>query len=120
MNGKYEEAIEQFSNYAKLDPFNKQTAFDEIKACQLAMKWEKEKNAIEIINLKEVNSPADDFAPVFDHDRNIIFTSDRVDATGNETYGWTGEKFMRSFISPSAIPVATTMVWPHLRRLIQG
>ena len=43
-NGKYLQAVDQFSNYAKLEPFSKQRAFDEIKSCQLAIKWEKERN----------------------------------------------------------------------------
>lgn len=98
-NGKYLQAVDQFGNYAKLEPFSKQKAFDEIKSCQQAIKWEKERNGFDVVNLKEANSSADEFAPVFDKDKNIIFTSDRVDATGNDTYGWTGEKYMDLYLT---------------------
>ncbi|MDX2001926.1 MAG: OmpA family protein [Chitinophagales bacterium] len=119
-NEKYQRAIEQFTNYAKLDPFNKQRALDEIKSCQLALKWQKEKDNIELVNLKAINSNANDYGPVFDQSRNIIFTSDRVESTGNDTYGWTGEKYMDLFLAKRETDGAYTSLVPFSTAINSG
>lgn len=97
-NEKYKQAIEQFTNYARLEPFNKEKAFDQIKACNLAMRWEKERTNLDLQNLS-INTNASEYGPVVTPTGDLVFTSDRVDATGNDTYGWTGEKFSDLYLS---------------------
>src|SRR5690606_19161325 len=97
-NEKYDAAINEFKQYANEDPINKIKAFDMVKACQNAQRLTQQKSNVEITSL-EFNSSANEYAPVFYEGKDLVFTSDRVDAQGNETYGWTGEKFSDIFIS---------------------
>lgn len=97
-NEKYDAAITEFKKYANEDPINKMMAFDKVKACENAKKSLTQKTNIELQNLA-FNSNANEYAPVFYENKNIIFSSDRTDALGTETYGWTGEKYSDLFIS---------------------
>ncbi len=97
-NEKYKQAIEQFTNYARLEPFNKEKAFDQIKACNLAIRWEKERTNLDLQNLS-INTNASEYGPVITATGDLVFTSDRIDATGNDTYGWTGEKYSDLYLS---------------------
>lgn len=98
-NEKYKQAIEQFTNYARLEPFSKEKAFDQIKACNLAMRWEKERTNLDLKNLTNINTSASEYAPVVLPNGDLVFTSDRLDATGSDTYGWTGEKFSDLYLT---------------------
>lgn len=98
-NEKYKQAIDQFSNYAKLEPFKKEQAFEQIRQATQAIKWQKERGSYRIVNLKQVNTPASDYAPWLDESGNMVFTSDRFDATGSDTYGWTGEKYSDLYLT---------------------
>ncbi len=97
-NEKYKQAIEQFTNYARLEPFNKEKAFDQIKACNLAIRWEKERTNLDLQNMP-LNTSASEYAPVVTPNGDLVFTSDRIDATGNDTYGWTGEKYSDMYLT---------------------
>ncbi len=98
-NQKYKQAIDQFTNYARLEPFNKEKALDQIKACNLAIRWEKERTNLDLQNLTAINTSASEYAPVILPNGDMVFSSDRVDATGSDTYGWTGEKFSDLYLS---------------------
>ncbi len=98
-NGKYDNAIQQFKEYARDEPFKKQLAFDLIKGTQLAQKWAREPDGFSVENMETVNSEASEYAPVFYQNKDIIFTSDRLDAVGEDTYDWTGERFSDLFIT---------------------
>lgn len=98
-NQKYKQAIEQFTNYARLEPFNKEKAFDQIKACNLAIRWEKERTNLDLQNLQAINTAASEYAPVILPNGDMVFSSDRIDATGNDTYGWTGEKYSDLYLT---------------------
>lgn len=97
-NEKYDAAITEFKKYANEDPANKLIAFEKVKACENAKRQLSQKTNIELLNL-ELNSNANEYAPVFFENKNLIFSSDRTDALGTETYGWTGEKYSDLFIS---------------------
>ncbi len=97
-NEKYNQAITQFNEYSRDDPFNKQKALDLIKACREAMKWQSLRNTMSLTNLS-INTTANEYGPVIYKDRDLVFTSDRLDATGSDTYHWTGEKYSDIFIS---------------------
>ncbi len=97
-NGKYDEAIEQFKSYIEEVPFN-EDAKKQLKATQQALDWQQHPAPYEVTNLESINSPAFDYAPVIYADNSLVFTSDRTDASGSETYGWTGEKFSDLFVA---------------------
>lgn len=97
-NEKYDMAITEFKKYANEDPVNKMRAFDLVRACEDAKKAQSQKHNIVIENL-EFNTSANEYAPVFFENKSLVFSSDRTDALGTETYGWTGEKFSDLFIS---------------------
>ncbi|GIV35075.1 MAG: cell envelope biogenesis protein OmpA [Chitinophagales bacterium] len=97
-NEKYNQAITVFSEYARDDPFNKQKANELIRACREAAKWITAKHNMTITSLG-INTPANEFAPVFYRNKDLLFTSDRYDASGSDIYGWTGEKYTDIFIA---------------------
>lgn len=97
-NEKYDMAITEFKKYANEDPINKMKAFDLVRACEDAKKTQMQKHNFLIENL-EFNSSANEYAPVFFENKALVFSSDRTDALGTETYGWTGEEFSDLFIS---------------------
>lgn len=98
-NEKYSQAMTQFYEYSRDDPFNKQKAAELIKACKEASKWQSARSNMMIANLNSVNTPANEYAPVFYKNKDLVFTSDKYDAAGGDTYYWTNEKFSDIFIS---------------------
>ncbi len=98
MSEDYEKAIEAFEKYLEYKPEN-QLALSGIESCKLADEWEKEPATITVENVKRINSSANDFAPTYvdKYYSSVIFTSNREDATGDETDLWTGKKFSDIF-----------------------
>lgn len=96
---KYQQAIDQFTKYAREEPFKRDVALEQIKQCYQVMKWQKEKSQYDIVNLTNINTQASEYGPVILPDGNMVFTSDRFDATGDDTYGWTGDKFSDLYLS---------------------
>jgi peptidoglycan-associated lipoprotein len=45
------------------------------------------------------NSPVSDYSPVLYENEFMVFTSERTESTGKETYNWTGQKFSDIFIT---------------------
>ena len=79
INGKYEEAIEQYNAYAEKvpdDPRGKRGA----ETAALMPEWIENPSKYEITNVKKINSRESDFAPAFTSDNynEIVFTSNRV------------------------------------------
>jgi len=97
-NEKYEEAVKAFNAYLKESPFDDE-AKSEVEECELAAQWKKTESKTKVTDLTEINSDAFDYSPVIYVKNGLVFTSDRSDATGSETYGWTGEKFSDLYIS---------------------
>ncbi|GDX51968.1 cell envelope biogenesis protein OmpA [Bacteroidota bacterium] len=97
-NGKYQDAIEQFNEYMQQNPFN-DDAKKQLKSTQQALDWQKNPSPSAVKNVEPLNSAAFDYGTVLYKDGAIIFTSDRTDAAGTQTYGWTGEKFSDLFYS---------------------
>ncbi len=100
INGKYEEAIEQYNAYAiKVpdDPRGKLGA----ETAALIQEWVENPSKYEITNIKKINSRESDFAPAFTSDNynEIAFTSNREGATGKETDNWTGLSFTDIFVA---------------------
>ncbi|MCB0543152.1 MAG: OmpA family protein [Saprospiraceae bacterium] len=71
----------------------------EITACNVAEGWLKEAtdNGWKVESAA-FNSPQNDFSPVFYRDGRLVFSSDRAMSNSEESYKWTGNKFMDLFI----------------------
>lgn len=63
----------------------------EAENCNLSAEWIKQipENDYTVEQLS-INSPAADYAPFLAEENELVFTSDRVDSEGKETYKWTG------------------------------
>lgn len=99
-NGKYQQAIEEFRNYKQIAPADARVD-QEIRACELALEWERNPEAYNVEELKELNSRDADFSPAYGRDdfAVVYFTSSRDDAAGNKTHGATGQGFTDIFES---------------------
>lgn len=99
-NGKYQQAIEEFRNYKQVAPSDAK-ADQEIRACELALEWQRNPESYIVEELKELNSKESDFSPAYGRDDFgvVYFTSSRDDAAGNKTHGATGQGFTDIFES---------------------
>lgn len=91
-NGKYNQAMAIFKEYALGNPNDRARATRQIQSCRKAIEWQEVNSDIKVVNLKSINSNASDFSPVFYTDNQMVITSSRKEATGDDLYGWTGEK----------------------------
>jgi len=94
INGKYDEAIEQYNAYSERapdDPRGKEGA----ETAALIPEWIENPSKYEISDIKKINSRESDFAPFFTNDNynEIVFTSAREGSTGKETDKWTDQNF---------------------------
>lgn len=71
----------------------------DISNCEMAAQWKKEEYKDFKVELLPVNSPYADYSPVLLNKNNLIFTSDRPTATGEQIYLWTGGGFSDLFIA---------------------
>lgn len=97
-NGKYDEAIVQYTNFEKAAP-NDPRGPSGISSCEQAQKWKDHPTRYRIENVSAINTKYSDFGAVFsnkDH-RHIIFTSARQESIGKNEDGGTGEKFQDLF-----------------------
>lgn len=71
----------------------------EISACKIAAQWKEDaKKSNYIVQNMEWNSSKSDYAPTLFENQQIVFTSDRNAATGEETYNWTNNSFSDLFV----------------------
>ncbi len=99
-NGKYQPAIDELKKYKQIAPADAK-ADQEIRACELALEWQRNPEAYRVEELKDLNSRESDFSPAYGRsDYGLIyFTSSRDDAAGNKTHGATGQGFTDIFES---------------------
>ncbi len=99
-SGKYQQAIEEFRKYKQVAPSDSR-ADQQIRACELALEWERNPEAYRVEELKDLNSRYSDFSPAYGRDDFgvIFFTSSRDDAAGSKTHGATGQSFTDIFES---------------------
>lgn len=72
----------------------------EITACKIALDWQKEGSMTGYeIEQSSFNSTSAEYAPTPYKDNQIVFTSDRSAAKGDDIYNWTGGKFSDLFIA---------------------
>ena len=97
---KYEEAIEAYRIYLDSVPGSKQ-ALNGLEAIRKTQEWVANPTRHIINPIKELNSNASDFSPVFvaGRDNEIIFTSSRKAATGKKESMITGQNYTDLFRS---------------------
>ena len=71
----------------------------EIQACELAVGWNGEdKSSREyLVSPASFNSANSEYGPAIYPDQQLLFTSDRSESIGEETYNWTGNSFSDIF-----------------------
>jgi outer membrane protein OmpA-like peptidoglycan-associated protein len=95
---RYGEAKEVFKNLG-IEIGSPYEFRKEVTACTIAEDWQKQSPTSGwTVELAPFNSPQNDFAPTFYADGRLVFTSDRALGKGDDTYQWTGQKFMDLFI----------------------
>ena len=98
MNGKYDEAIVQYTNYKKAMPSDPRGDLG-IASSEQAQKWTDKPTRYKLENVSSINTKYSDFGVWFSHKdhRHIIFSSARQESIGKNNDGWTGEKFQDLF-----------------------
>ena len=98
--GKYQQAIDELKKYKQVAPSDAR-ADQEIRACELALEWQRNPEAYRVEEMKDLNSRGSDFSPVYGrNDFGVVyFTSSRDDAAGNKTHGATGQGYTDIFES---------------------
>jgi len=98
MNGKYDEAIVQYTNYKQAMPDDPRGELG-IQSCEQAQKWRDKPTRFKLENVSAINTKYSDFGATYSHKdrRHIIFSSARQESIGKNNDGWTGEKFQDLF-----------------------
>jgi outer membrane protein OmpA-like peptidoglycan-associated protein len=86
----------------------------EINACQNAQDWLKNPDRSFRIRPAEFNSARSDYAPALLGNQQLVFTSDRSTATGDDTYYWTGRDFSDLFVVDLKSEVISPLEEPAL------
>ena len=94
---RYKEAIDAFKDLG-LEIGSPYEYRREISACEVAMGWREIENPEYVVQLLDFNSGFSDYSPSLYKDNQLVFTSDRKNSTGDETYNWTGNAFSDLFV----------------------
>ncbi|MFK8008323.1 MAG: OmpA family protein [Saprospiraceae bacterium] len=98
-NEQYEDAMGSFKELG-LEIGSPYEYRKEITACKIALDWQKQGGMTGYeIEQTSFNSTSSEYAPTPYLDNQIVFTSDRSDAKGDDIYNWTGGKFSDLFIA---------------------
>jgi peptidoglycan-associated lipoprotein len=95
----YHQCVDDLKEFIKNNPSEKLKAAYEIQQCSDAEQWLISKSMYNLKKVDSINTFRNEYAPVAYEKNKLVFTSDRVAATGEEKYGWTGEKYSDLFIS---------------------
>ncbi len=100
VNENYEEAAEQFNKYQDLVPDDSRGGIG-LESCEAAIVWMNNPTGYIVENMRYFNSRQRDFSPAYVNEgfTEVLFTSTREDATGNDTHGATGQNFADIFLS---------------------
>lgn len=98
MNGKYEDAIEIYEEYLKINP-NDHRAINGLKSCKLVPQWINRPTRHRVTNMSRLNSAHLDFSPTWaSRDfRVIYFTTSREGTLGDRNNYRSGQKFTDIF-----------------------
>ena len=94
----YLTAIEAYRNLGA-SAARSQEVNREIQICEWALESKNKKSDYKISPLV-INTMYSEYAPVLYEDNFLIFTSERPESTGKNSYLWTGQKFSDLFIMP--------------------
>lgn len=95
--GEYTEAMKAFKDLG-IEIGSPYEYRREIAACKIAIGWKEEKRIPYKAMIADFNTSRADYAPVFFEGNQLVFTSDRNTASGDETYNWTGADFSDLFV----------------------
>ena len=70
----------------------------EMTACKVAAEWTKAKEKEFSVRLMDFNSGFSDYSPTLYKENQLVFTSDRTSAVGENKYNWTGNDFSDLFV----------------------
>jgi outer membrane protein OmpA-like peptidoglycan-associated protein len=93
----YQQCVDDLNEFIKNNPSEKIKAAYEIQQCSDAEQWLTLKSMYQLKKIDSINTIRNEYAPVAYEKSKLVFTSDRVAATGEEKYGWTGEKYSDLF-----------------------
>lgn len=98
INEEYPEAEDQFKTYRELVPDDPRGAIG-IESCEAALAWMENPTGYIVENMRVFNSRQRDFSPAYVNEAytEVLFTSTREDAAGNETHGAHGQSFADIF-----------------------
>lgn len=98
--GQYKQAAQNFSRYIEFDPAS-ELAHSGLLSCELALQWKAKPNQYTVKRDAALNSRRADFSPMLigDEADQIVLSSTRNDAEGDEISGITGQKFGDLFFS---------------------
>ncbi len=94
---RYEGAIKIYDSLLAKDQSNPGYRLEK-SACERAIRWQSSTPEY-VIEAVSFNSSNSDYAPVLYENGQIVFTSDRPTATGEELYAWTGHKYADLYIT---------------------
>ncbi len=100
MNGKFNEALKYYKMYQDSVPSDPRGELG-VKTTKLVKNWIAHPLNYKVKDVREINSRASDFAPVFlsgNYNR-LVFTSNRKESTGKDIDNWTGMKFTDLFVT---------------------
>lgn len=97
-NGKYDEAIAQYTKYSQ-DNSSDPRGVEGVKSTKLSKEWKEKPGKYKVDNLVMLNTKFLDFAQAYGKKdyKTIIFTSNREEAGGKSIDAWTGLKFTDLF-----------------------
>ncbi|MBE9467195.1 MAG: OmpA family protein [Bacteroidetes bacterium] len=100
LNGKYDEAVEQYEKYKNYVPDDKRADLG-ITSCTEAKQWIEHPTRYKVNQVYYFNSKQSDFCPAFGKNdfKVIFFTSSREGATGNKINDVTGQYYTDIFRS---------------------
>ena len=110
VNGKYKEAKEQLEVYANKTGNTSAVAI-QIAGCDSALHWMASPTLHRLRNEAAVNTANSEFA-VFPSDGDVYYAGESDDESPKNTYGWTGNPFLRVFTAP--LSSAGTLSAPSL------
>ena len=105
--GDYLKSKQLFVKYDSMVPGDPK-ARSNAAFCDTALEWLKHEPRFEIKNAKELNSPQSDFSAVFSSGQ-LFFASDRLSGSSGQSWGWTGNSYLRIYHSDVSIHDST---WP--------
>ncbi|MBQ0023854.1 MAG: OmpA family protein [Prevotellaceae bacterium] len=98
--GQYKQAAQNFNQYLELDP-GSELAHSGLLSCELAPQWKAKPNQYKIKKEALFNSRRSDYSPMLvgDDADQLVLSSTRNDASGDDISGITGTKFGDLFFS---------------------